>query len=103
MIEFNSGELMVNLVTLADFEDMVLDGIGFEISTYSQVWAISTHSRDIVTLKYTSDALDYIYFQCYLRVNLFRENVSRNPKKHFLEICGVLHPRGTANKINIHS
>ena len=32
MIELNSGEFMVNWVTLADFEDMVLDGIGFEIS-----------------------------------------------------------------------
>ena len=32
MIEFNSGELMVNLVTMADFEELVLDGIGFEIS-----------------------------------------------------------------------
>ena len=44
MIDFNSGAVMVNLVTLADFEDMVLDGIGFEISTYSQVWAISAQS-----------------------------------------------------------
>ena len=44
LIDFNSVELMVNLVTLADFKDMVLDGIGFEISTYSQVWAISAQS-----------------------------------------------------------
>ena len=44
MNEFNSEELLMNLVTLVDFEDMVLDGIGFEISTYSQVWAISAQS-----------------------------------------------------------
>ena len=44
LIEFNSGELMVNWVTMADFEDMVLDGIGFEIFTYSQIWAISAQS-----------------------------------------------------------
>ena len=61
MIEFNTGVLMVNLVTLADFEDMVLDGIGFEITTYSQVWAISAQSQ-IVTLQ--------IYFRCF-RLHLF--------------------------------
>ena len=37
MIEFNSGELMVNLVTLADFKDMVLDGIGFKIRVSGKI------------------------------------------------------------------
>ena len=46
MIEFNTGVLMVNLVTLADFEDMVLDGIGFEITTFPSMGNISPKLRN---------------------------------------------------------